>query len=100
MDRASERAALRRGRRGAVPPSLPARVTPAELLEMFDGRLQRMGGVLRCKKDKTHQIPLGDVESYRRTGWPVCCEQTMTMVTAAELAEEERRLRRRRERYK
>lgn len=82
-------------------PPASAVSTGEELLKALDGRAQKMGGVLRCKKNKLHpEIPLGDVDRYRETGWPQCCGRTMTWVTAAEVAEEQRRLRRRRERYK
>ncbi|HEY6493291.1 MAG TPA: hypothetical protein VIZ43_08465 [Trebonia sp.] len=48
-----------------------------------------LGGILRCGKCGTGQ-PLGDVADHLSNGWPSCCGQTMTWVTAKMLAAERR----------
>ena len=47
------------------------------------------GGILRCAECGTEQ-PLGDVADHLSSGWPECCGQTMTWVTAKMLAAERR----------
>lgn len=47
------------------------------------------GGILRCTGCGSEQ-PLGDVASRLSHGWPKCCGQTMTWVTAKMLAYESR----------
>jgi hypothetical protein len=48
-------------------------------------RLDRMGGILRCRKCGD-EIPLGQTAQYNRTGWPTCCGQIRVWLTAKDLA--------------
>jgi hypothetical protein len=48
--------------------------------------LAGMGGHLECNRCRRVQ-PLGDVGAKLSGGWPLCHRQTMTWVTARQLAE-------------